>query len=482
MKLGMFCMLTASMFALNAYAGQTEITIYNQNLALLKKTQTVDLKSGVNEIVFDEVAQELKPESAFIYGNGIRVLEQNYDYAGINYMTMLNANIGKTVKTVRQNPETGENIFETATLLATDGVTPVLKFDYGIETSFPGRVLFDDVPATLNSTPVLMAKIETSVTGKTDLNLAYLTGGFSWKANYVAKINDENTLSLLGRASITNNSGSGYEKAKVNLVAGDVNTVQDVLHPRLMAKSMGVAAANSFDMAEAVIGAPVSMDSYYIYNIPGETSLRNGQMKQISFIDAQKVKYEKEGVLVSSLYFGGSKASYKDVHPAVYYRFYNVESDGLGMPLPQGKISFYAPDEKGSVQFIGENNIANMAKGQKVSLQIGKFFDVFGEGVIKEAKKVEEKSSKKSASDRCQNIAQIYRYDIAYKISNTGKKDVNLVLKQPLSNSARILEETLKGQPGEGNSYEWHFVLKADGVQEINVVAESTLEHRECSN
>ena len=68
---------------------------------------------------------------------------------------MLSAFVGKEVKTVRTNPATGENIYEKAILLAADGMSPVLKFDYGIETNFPGRVLFDKVPLGLNSTPVL---------------------------------------------------------------------------------------------------------------------------------------------------------------------------------------------------------------------------------------------------------------------------------------------------------------------------------------
>ena len=481
MRLAGLCLITVSLLAFNTYAAQTEITIYNQNLALLKKNQAVDLKVGVNEIIFDEVAEKMKPESAYIYGNGIRVLEQNYDYAGINYMTMLNANVGKKVKTVRQNPETGENIFETALLLATDGVTPVLKFDYGIETAFSGRVVFDEVPAVLNSTPVLMAKVEATQQGQTDLNLAYLAEGFSWNANYIARVNDEQTLTLIGRAAITNNSGSGYEAAKVNLVAGDVNIVQEYLRPRMMAKSVQLMNAVAYDTAEAVISEPMSMDSYYIYNIPGTTTLKNGQMKQISFINAPTVKYEKEGVLTSSIYFGGAKSSYKDVHPAVYYRFENAESDGLGMPLPQGKISFYASDDNGSMQFIGENTIGNTAKGQKISLQLGKFFDVFGEGQVKAVRQVSDYSSKKYPNDKCQTITTVYRYDINYKVTNTGKKDVNVVLRQPLSNSARILQETLKGQAGEGNSHEWHFNLKANAVQEIKVEAESQSERRECA-
>ena len=151
-----------------ATAGQTaggpatEITIYNQDLALIKKRQQVKLNKGINEVVFDEVARQMRPESAFIFGDGVKILEQNYDYAGVNYMNMLSAFVGKEVKTVRINPATGENIYEKAILLAADGMSPVLKFDYGIETNFPGRVLFDKVPLGLNSTPVLKAGEETA--------------------------------------------------------------------------------------------------------------------------------------------------------------------------------------------------------------------------------------------------------------------------------------------------------------------------------
>ena len=52
----------------NAYA-LTEITIYNQDVALLKKTNDVYLSNGINEVVFDEVARTAKPESVIIFGH-----------------------------------------------------------------------------------------------------------------------------------------------------------------------------------------------------------------------------------------------------------------------------------------------------------------------------------------------------------------------------------------------------------------------------
>jgi len=480
MKKTWLLMTVGSLVAFNASALETEITIYNQDLALIKKSQTFSLKSGANDVVFNEVAQQLKPESVFIYGDNIRVLEQNYDYAGINYATMLNAHIGKTVNTVRQAPDNGKNIFEKAVLLAADGGMPVLKFDYGIETNFPGRVLFDSIPPELNSTPVLMAKIETAVAGDKNLNLAYLANGFSWQANYVVNVNDEKTLSLLGRAAISNDSGSGYDNVKVNLVAGEVNTVRQFMQPRAM-KAMGVnlMMADSANSMGAVISEPMAMDSYYIYKIPENTTLKNGQMKQVSFINAPKVKYEKEGVLNSGIYFNTSKAYYKDVHPSVYYRFINQKEDGLGMPLPQGKISFYAPDDNGALQFIGENMIDNKAEGQKVSLQLGKFFDVYGEGKMTELTKTDTHKYRKQKDD-CPTVADTYRYKVSYTTTNKGKKDVEMVLKQPLNGQTKIIKESLQGKAGDGNVYEWHFTLKAGTTQQIDVEAENVIEQRRC--
>ena len=471
-----FLFAAVSFLAVNAYGAQTEITIYNQNLALIKKNQILQLNAGANDVVFDEVAQQLKPESAYIYGDGIRVLEQNYDYAGINYETMLKAFVGKEVKTVRQNPSTGANIFEKAVLLAADNGMPVLKFDYGIETAFPGRVLFDNVPHELNSTPVLMAKIESASTGAKNLNLAYLANGFNWVANYVAKVNNDENLSLIGRAAISNNSGSGYEHVTVNLIAGDVNTVSNLIRPAMTWSALKTVSADSFSSMDAAIDAPVSMDSYYVYKIPGTTSLKNGQIKQISFISAPTVKYKKEGVLHSSLYFKGAKTFYKDIHPQVYYHFMNDKDDGLGMPLPQGKVSFYAPDDKGALQFIGENKIDNKAEGQKVSLQLGQFFDVYGEGKIVEVKTISEKDYRKTKYDGCLTHVKTYQYDVIYRVVNKSKKNVSIVLKQSLNPKVKIISETLKGQDGGGNLREWRFDIDADGEQRIDVVFEHEYE------
>ena len=57
-----------------------EISVYNNNLALVKDTRRVDLKQGENDVAFENVATQIKAESAIIVGKDIQVLEQNYDF------------------------------------------------------------------------------------------------------------------------------------------------------------------------------------------------------------------------------------------------------------------------------------------------------------------------------------------------------------------------------------------------------------------
>ena len=84
----------ATVFAFNVSAS-TEITIYNQDLAMVKKDKEVELKLGINDVYFDEIARTAKPESVIIYGGDFNVIEQNFSNNILNYGSMLRANIGR---------------------------------------------------------------------------------------------------------------------------------------------------------------------------------------------------------------------------------------------------------------------------------------------------------------------------------------------------------------------------------------------------
>ncbi len=454
----------------NAYA-LTEITIYNQDVALLKKTNDVYLSNGINEVVFDEVARTAKPESVIIFGDKFKVLEQNFDYQGINYINLLKANVGKFVRTLR----TGDKEFVNALLVAVDGGNPILKFDYGIESRFEGQVVFDEIPLGLNNNPVLKAKIEVSESSSSLINLAYMARGFDWNANYVAQVVDDKKIKLLGRVALNNNSGSNYEDVKINLVAGDVNTVNENM-PKL-ARSYSVADSLA---TNSVMDAPVSMNGFYLYSLPFKTELIDGQMKMVSFAEANEVGYVKTNILNSPLRFGVNVDEFKNEHPLMNYKIKNVKEEGLGIPLPEGKISFYDNDKDGNLQFVGEDTIKNIAEGESISLNLGKNFDVFANGVVKDMKKISERKYKKNPTDRCVTVENMYIYDVAYEVQNSSKYAVNVVLKQPLYNDGTVIKESIKGEKIKDNSYQWNMSINPGEKVSLEVGIQAHLDVKDC--
>ena len=467
--------------AMNGYAlsDGKEITIYNQGIALIKEEVSSNLKFGINEVVFNEVSKNIIPQSILVYGDRIEVIEQNFGINEISYANMLKENIGKKVKTLRVNPVNGKYEFDEAKLLAVDERgKAVLEFEYGIQTGFDGEVIFDKLPSGVSNSPILKTKIKSNSSEKKNVGLAYLSTGFSWDANYVAKIIDDKYLNLLGRMSVNNKSGSSYKKIRVNLMAGDVNVVKEQnIQPRLMKMT------NAIDMVnDAVVKEPESLNGNYLYKIPYVTDINDGEVKQISFINGEKVEYKKDNEIISTLYLSTVKNSFKDVNPIITYSFNNVSENGLGEPLPKGKVSFYDNDKNGEMQFIGEDVIANKAKGQEIVLKIGKNFDIFASGEFSEVQKVGERKYKRNANDACVSVEDTYIFGILYKVTNGSNYVQNVTLKQYFPSEAEIISEDVVGKLDNNGNKVWNFDVKDGEEYNLNVKVEHRIERRDCSN
>ena len=462
-----------------------EISIYNNNLALVKDMRDVNFQKGLNNVAFEGVASQIKPESVIILGEGVHVLEQNYDYALLTPYNIVEKSVGQVVQTVRTNPTSGSQVFEKAKLISFQGGQPVLQFDYGIETGFDGRLIVDALPAGLSQKPTLAAKISSIETGLKDIVLAYLTNGISWKTNYVASVKDETTLDLAGWVSINNQSGVSYENAKVQLIAGDVNEVPAASMTRgvVMMKSMNFAADSMNGVEEQGLPEQESFSAYQLYTLPNRTTIQDKQTKQLALIEQDDVKYQKEGRLYSRLHFYGEHTSeFEKAHPAIYYILKNEEESNLGIPLPQGVFRFYENDSKGNMLFIGENSIGQTAKGEKIELPIGKMFDVFIDGKVDKVRKVSDTVLQGNVLDRCPRYKIVRAYDCVVEFHNGGSKPAEIVFKQPLSLKTQIVTENIKGKVSNKDSseYEWRVVLQGDENKTLTFTAEQTVEEQRC--
>ena len=74
--------------------------------------------------------------------------------------------------------------------------------------------------------PTLDWTIETDRPGALDAELAYVSGGFNWNADYNMVAGDGNALDIIGWVTMENRSGKEFENARVKLMAGDVNKIQ----------------------------------------------------------------------------------------------------------------------------------------------------------------------------------------------------------------------------------------------------------------
>ena len=148
------------------------VTIYNDNLALVKDARRVRLGRDLNHLAWREVSAQMRPETAQLRNlsnpAGFRLQEQNFDFDLLTPEKLLEKYVGREVAVIKVNPATGAETRETATVLATNGGV-VLKFADRVETGVPGRLAFAGVPDTLRDTPTLVISLINPSTGLQNL-------------------------------------------------------------------------------------------------------------------------------------------------------------------------------------------------------------------------------------------------------------------------------------------------------------------------
>lgn len=452
------------------------LSIYNQNLALVKDIRPAALKAGDNEIIFDGVAQNIEAETAIIYGEGIRVKEQNYSYNLMSYYNFLEQYIGKEVTALRVNPKNGENIMEDATLIGSANGQPILRFKYGIDSNYDGRVIFPNIPAGMSNKPTLTAKLTSEQTGNKNLHLAYLTEGLSWKTDYVANVRSSDKLDLTGWVTISNNSGIDYDQAKIQLIAGSVNVARPMARG-IMMKAMAVNAMDlqSNEIAEIV---PESINSYELYTLPNITSIKDKQTKQIALIERGNVTYDKEFNLRNPLHFGSfMNNKFEKQHPQITYVIKNTADSNLGISLPAGIVRFYENDSNGNLQFTGSSNIANTAKEDTLRLRLGEAFNISVSGTITQVSSEETKREKLA---KCLLTKVRKTYDVEITVNNAEDNDNTVVISQDLPIEHKIAKESLKSTLENVSTRKWTVPVAKNSKQTFTYSVEITDNNRIC--
>ena len=437
------------------------VTIYNENLALIKDQRTITLDKGFNLLAFRGVSAKMRAETALLRNLNnaeLKVIEQNFDFDLLTPQKLLEKYVGKQVQIASMNPATGEEKIESATILSTNNGI-VVQIDDRIETNPRGRYIFNKVPENLRDQPTLVIQLNSSTSKSQDVELSYLSAGLSWKADYVAELNaNDDKLDLVGWVTLNNTSGTSYNNAKLQLVAGDVNVVKNEFRK--------VARANMsvMEMADA---APAmqqeSLFEYHLYSLNRPTTISDKQKKQVSLLSATQIPVNKEFLLQGSNYY--YQRSYGDIGQklkvGVFVEFKNKEKSGLGMPLPKGIVRVYKKDKSGNAQFIGEDKIDHTPKNEDVRLKLGDAFDIT-------ADKKQTNFKKRNAYGKY-NYAYESSYEI--KIKNAKSETVTVVVREPIPGDWKIEESSHKFNKVASGTAEWQIKIPAEGSTTLEYTA-----------
>ncbi len=354
------------------------ITVYNQNFGLVREVRTLDLRSGRVALEYGDVASGIQPETVHIrpLGRaGLQVLEQNYQYDLLSPQKLLEKYVGRTINVYRTNPQTGEEDVVEAQVLSVNG-GPILKIGDEITFNYPGRFSFPEVPDNLIAEPTLLWQLQ-SGGGSQQVEVSYLTNSLNWKSDYVMVLNeDDDEAALTGWVTLTNQSGTSFQGARLQLVAGDVQRVSGQMAPEAARRAMMA------DVAQEAAGfSEQGFFEYHLYTLGRPADLMNNEQKQVTLLESDGFGVHKR------LIFNGAAQYYRGQYGqvssnqkvGVFLDFENSDRNGLGMPLPKGVVRVYKRDKDGAQQFIGEDLIDHTPRDETVRIKMGEAFDVVGD-------------------------------------------------------------------------------------------------------
>lgn len=416
----------------------TEVTVYNDNLALVKEKRELDLKSGVNSVEYTDVAALIDPTSVMFEdtkNKNTAVLEQNYEYDLVSSQKLLGKFLDKEITVTEKEGDTYTGI-----LMSYDNGV-VLKLSDGkvVTLSEVSKVEFPN-SADLLTKPTLVWQVYSPAAGKRSVLTSYLTSGMSWKANYIVKTSaDDTKADIQGWVTVDNDAGTTYEDAKLKLVAGEVHRVAV---PQVMYKGEVTEAEEAVsDSAEGGF-VEESLFEYHLYTLERPATLKNNQVKQLSLLSADSVPVKKE------LVFDVSKSN--DIQ--VVLTLNNSKEKGLGMPLPAGVLRVYKADSEGQLQFLGEDSIDHTPKDEEINVVVGNAFDITGTRTQTNYDKVSTNTWKES-------------YEIELKNHKSEAQKVKIV--EHIYGEWKIIDSSDKYEKKDASTAEWEVTVPADGSKKV---------------
>ncbi len=434
--------------------------------AVVKQERELSVEKGHSTVRFSDVAALIDPTTVTFASltdpAGTQVVEQNYEFDLVNADKLMQRYLDRSI-TVEQS--SGDKITSfTGTLTSTAGGVILKDANGGVQIiNGYSNVRFPELPGGLITKPTLVWDVSAEKGGPQRTRVTYQTGGMTWWADYnviFAEGKDANSgvLDLGAWVSIINQSGASYPEAKLKLIAGDVHRAPQPAEAMADGRAFGKAARMEQRGFEEK-----AFFEYHLYTLGRPTTLPDNSTKQIElFPDARGVPCEKvlvyyglptgfRGVFQNPLTdrnYGTESNSKVDI----YLRFKNAKDNGLGMPLPSGRIrvSKLDPADK-SLEFIGEDTIDHTPKDERVLIKLGDAFDVVGE--------------RKQVDFKIDTVRDWLEEEIEIKLRNHKDEPVTVIVKENLYRwvNWEIVQKSQNYEKVDARTIQFPVQVKKDG-------------------
>ena len=419
-------------------ADDISLTVYNTDLAVVRIADEMNFSRGEQQISFTDVAARIDPTSVRFStrDGGVRILEQNFRYDLVNSRKVLSRYLDKCITIVVEEGELVEGFLQSAAgdivVKTREGGIKIVKLDAVQQFDFP------ELPEGLITRPTLVWNLVSDRALSTGTEVSYMTGGMTWNAQYTAVMGtNEKELELSSWVSINNTSGMTYENAGLKLVAGDIHLVEP---ERMMKRDMlrSVAAQEeerAFEERE--------LFEYHLYELARRTTINNAEIKQVSLFPATTTKAQKRFVY----------DPWKDQKKvAVMVEFTNAEKDGLGMPLPAGKVRVFKRDTDETMEFVGEDKIDHTPRNELVRLTLGYAFDIVAERKVIDTRRISQTAREES---------------IEISLRNRKKESATITAREHLWGDWEILKTTDEYIKKDARTAEFTITIPADSEKTI---------------
>jgi hypothetical protein len=434
---------------------RVNVTIYNGTMALVHDRRRVALQAGDNRIAWRDVSANMDATSAILSDltspGSANIVEQNFNFDLLKPSTVLDKYVGRQVTVVHPYAPKGQPGRETATILANnDGL--VLQYADRVETDLPqwSYIVYPSIPSDLRDRPTLVLDLDSARSGEQTLDLAYLTGGLAWHADYVGVVDPkEKFMDIHGLVTLSNTSGTTYRDAHMQLVAGNVNLN---VNPEQTVDSY--TASSSYQPKQFV---QENYFEYHLYTLQRTTTIANNQTKQVSLLSARHVPITKTLELRGSdSYYSGQNADLgTNLKVGVYITFTNKGGD-LGIPLPGGKVRLYKNDTGGTSQFLGEDSIDHTPRNEDVRLHLGDSFDV---------------TANKKQTDFHGNGNCTFDSSYVVVVKNAKTEPVDVLVVEPLPGDWSIVAENLRHVKTSSSTATWTVHVPPDSSSKLTYTA-----------